>query len=109
MIRRLEAANWQNTILEKKINNVAGKLTKKLEMTVALQKAEASAWANHKEGMILDMRLSRKRERQLEDQIARMNQEHQFELEKEKIRLLRFTRNLKSHTTSRLLSNTASH
>ena len=54
-IRRLEATNWQNTILEKKMNNVAEKLTKKLDMTVALQKAEASAWANHKEGMILDM------------------------------------------------------
>ena len=53
-------------------------------MTVALQKAEASAWANHKEGMILDMRLSRRRERQLESEITRMNQQHQFELDKEK-------------------------
>ena len=91
------------------MNNVVKRLTKKLDMTVALQKAEASAWANHKEGMILDMKLSRKRERQLESQIARMNQEHQFELEKEKIRLLRVTRKLKLHTTSRLLSNTARH
>ena len=108
-IRRVEAVNWQKTVLEKKMNNVVERLTKKLDMTVALQKAEASAWANHKEGMILDMKLSRKRERQLESQIARMNQEHQFELEKEKIRLLRFTRKLKLHTTSRLLSNTARH
>ena len=90
VIRKLEAANWQNTILKKKMNNVAGKLTKKLDMTVALQKAEASAWANHKEGMILDMKLSRKRERQLESQIARMNKEHQFELEKEKNEIASF-------------------
>ena len=89
-IRRVEAVNWQKTVLEKKMNNVAEKLTKKLDMTVALQKAEASAWANHKEGMILDMKLSRKRERQLESQIARMNQEHQFELEKEKNEIASF-------------------
>ena len=69
---------------------MAENLTKKLDMTVALQKAEPSAWANHKEGMILDMRLSRKRERQLESQIARMNQQHQFELEKEKNEIASF-------------------
>ena len=36
------------------------------------------------------MRLSRKRERQSEDQIARMNQQHQFELEKEKNEIASF-------------------
>jgi hypothetical protein len=30
------------------VKSVEKELTKKLDMTVALQKAEASAWANHK-------------------------------------------------------------
>ena len=40
-IRRVEAVNWQKTVLvEKKMNNVAEKLTKKLDMKVALRKAK---------------------------------------------------------------------
>ena len=37
LLRRVEAVNWQKTVLEKKMNNVVERLTKKLDMTVALQ------------------------------------------------------------------------
>ena len=62
-IRKVEALNWRNTILDKKVKSVAKELTKKLDMAVALQKTEASAWANHKKGMILVQRLKNNQEK----------------------------------------------